>query len=107
MTLTQLTTCIDILRHKVAMKRIALSCLNAIAGIAGGLLTVVGLGTMDTDRGRVFSMGLILAGLSMLPYRKNIPEWRPRWTGGFALAFGLGCIILGLIIFLLSWLPIQ
>ncbi|MBI5828049.1 MAG: hypothetical protein HZB20_00560 [Chloroflexi bacterium] len=86
------------------MKRIAFSFLNAVAGIAGLLLAAVGVGTMDTDGGRVFSLGLILMGASCLPYRKNIPEWRPEWTGGFAFAFGMGFIILGLVIFLLSLL---
>jgi len=82
----------------------AFSCLNAMAGIVGGLLAVVGIGTMDTDRGRVFSIGMILAGLSMLPYRKDIPEWRPQWTGRFAVIYAMAFILVGAIIFLLSWL---
>lgn len=89
------------------MRRLIFSCINAIAGVAGSLLTLVGMGTMRTDHGRVSAIGLILVGLSFLPYRKDVPEWRPTWTGPLALIFALFFIIGGLVVFLISWLPIQ
>lgn len=84
------------------MKRLSVACLNALGGIAGAVLTVIGLGTFDEDHGRIVGIGLILAGLSMLPGRVNFLEGVPDWTRGFARAFGLGWILIGVIAFVLS-----
>ena len=86
------------------MRRHVISCITAITGITGLLLAVGGIGTRLYDKGRVSAIGMILMGVSMLPYQRQIPEWQPAWTQRFAIAYALCFISIGIVIFLLSFL---
>jgi len=94
------------------MKRSVFSCISAVAGLAGFLLALCGVisapGTPGPARSnwwRVVSVGMIMMGLSMYPYRnQKVPDYVPEWVNRFAPAYVWVWIILGVAIFLLSWL---
>lgn len=93
-----------IVHLEAIMSRYAFSCVTTITGVTGVLLSIGGIGTIQHDKGRVTSIGMILVGLSVFPYRNQIREGAPKWAKSFAIAYALFFIIIGAAIFLLSWL---
>ena len=95
------------------MRRFMLFCISAITSLTGFVLALGGvLLATSTPTGperntwwRVVSIGFILVGLALYPYDRNqIPDWTPNWTRRFVPIYAWFFIIVGGIIFLLSWL---
>jgi hypothetical protein len=85
-------------------------CLSTLIGLAGFFLTLFGIflatrtlnGTERSFGWRVVSAGTILFGLTV--FLQPIPDWVPAWGRRFAPIYAWFFIIVGIVIFLLSWL---
>jgi hypothetical protein len=94
------------------VKRYVFYFISAVAGLAGFLVGLCGVvyatGTLDeparSNWWRVVSIGMIIMGLSMYPYRNQMPDYVPDLARRLAPAYALFWIILGVVVFLLSWL---
>lgn len=87
-------------------------CLLQGVSVLGALVTLCGMLYATTtlteparsNWWRVVSLGMIVVGLSMYPYRHQMPDYAPQLARRLAPAYALLWIILGIVIFLLSWL---